>query len=228
MRSQQQPHRDPRGNRCSALRDLRPGLPACRRTVLEPARAGDRSGAPWESWCPKGPRHVSQVSFLGCRPWSPTWPLSGLLEPPRERGEAAQLRTLRLRSSPWWPREGRLGLPGAWFSVPAWPQSPPEYGCESGSSCEPQVYTPPGLGPPRVRREPSSKRWLPGGLRADFQALRASAEWIPFRSPSRPRWGPRENVELRRRDCNSLTVTRLAFEGRGEWAGVLGVFKLVE
>lgn len=177
---------------------------------------------------PKGPRHVSQVSFLGCRPWSPTWPLSGLLEPPRERGEAAQLRTLRLRSSPWWPRAGRLGLPGAWFSVPAWSQSPPGYGCESGSSCEPQVYTPPGLGPPRVRRGPSSKRWLPGGLRADFQALRASAEWIPSRSPSRPRWGPRENVELRRRDCNSLTVTRLAFEGRGEWAGVLGVFKLVE
>lgn len=86
VRSQQPRHRDPRGNRCSALQDLRPGLPACRRTALEPARAGDRSGAPWESWCPKGPRHVSQVSFLGCRPWSPTWPLSGLAAAGEGRG----------------------------------------------------------------------------------------------------------------------------------------------
>lgn len=163
---------------------------------------------------PKNPGTYLRLVSWGAALWPRTWPLSRLLEPPRARGEAAQLRALRLRSSPWWPRAGRLGLQGAWFSVPAWPQSPPGYGCESGSTCEPWVYTPPRLGPPRVRRESNSKRWLPGGLRADFQALRASAEWIPLRSPSRPRWGPRENVELRRGDCNSLTVTGLAFEGR--------------
>lgn len=92
------------------------------------------------------------------------------------------------------------------------------------------MSTPPRLGQPRVQKG-AHKRWLPGGLRAASQALRASAEWIPFRRPSRPRRGPRENVELRRGDGNSLTVTGLAFAGgsgrvsrgfqswRSEWEG---------
>lgn len=80
------------------------------------------------------------------------------------------------------------------------------------------MSAPPRLGQPRVQKG-AHKRWLPGGLRAASQALRASAEWIPFHRPSPPRWGPRENVERRRGDGNSLTVTGLAFAGGGGGSG---------
>lgn len=75
----------------------------------------------------------------------------------------------------------------------------------------PSVYNLSGWTRPGCGGSPAPSSGSQRGLRAGFQPLRASAEWIPFRSPSRPRWGPRENVELRGGDCNSLTVTGLAF-----------------
>lgn len=49
VRCSSHPHFDPRGNRCSRVQDLRPGLPVSRHLTWEPDQAGDRRGARWES-----------------------------------------------------------------------------------------------------------------------------------------------------------------------------------
>lgn len=127
VRSQQPPHRDPRGNRCSALRDLRPGLPASRRTALEPARTGDRSVAPWVSCAPKDPGTSLRFVSWGAAPDPPPGLCLGSWS---RRGRGARLPSSGL--SAFAPPPGGPGR-GGWGSRAPGSPFPPGHSRHRGT-----------------------------------------------------------------------------------------------
>lgn len=199
--------RDTRGNRCSAVQDVRPGLVAV--DVSPGSRPGGRSivvelrGSHRAS---RNPCSSLRLVFWGRRPFCPYLAFVWVLGSRRRRGA----RPPNPRFSAFAPPPGGPGR-GGWDARAPGSRFPPgRLGCWCGlgSSCESQVQTPPRRDPPRVRDARGSREgWLPGS------AVKCGVD--PIRAPIPAAVGTSGERGAAARRLQRTHGDRTGFPGRG-------------